>query len=339
MADSLETLFKNLGPNTAAMWAGEREALNNYASEASTAHQQQQIQDLLQKHAQNELMNPLEVQNKQLTNRGLEAELPGKTADSRRKGMEADTYGATQASSIAKTNSTNEYDVLNNKVKQTDALVDILGKGAQALTKLPPAARHAAAYKQIFDMGGQPALDEWQGKLENISGDKLPGAIDAMAQHQAMSSQGMRQELEKLRVQTASHEKIAAGNNATQLQVAQLKKKEQASIESQILKQLTTGTDASKLATAEAVVATKVNPQTGEEYSPYVLAHAKHVAESLKGTMNAANAVKSQGLTPLKDESGAINIENKAAQVPSVGSKSGSKELTIAEKRAALAGK
>lgn len=336
MADSLETMFQN--PVT-ALWAGQREGMDNLNARAKLAMEQEKIREAQQLYDQRNLTNPLEVQNKQLTIRGLEAGLPGITADSRRKGMEADTYGATQASSIAKTNSTNEYDVLNNKIKQTDTLVDMLGKGSKALENQLPAVRHAYLYDQIEKIAGPQARKDWEQNLQRINPNDLPAFLNNMSQHQAMSSTGMRQELEKLRVQTASQEKIAAGNNATQLQVAQLKKKEQASVESQILKQLTTGTDASKLATAEAVVATKVNPQTGEEYSPYVLAHAKHVAESLKGTMNAANAVKSQGLTPLKDESGAINIENKAAQVPSVGSKPSSKELTIAEKRAALAGK
>ena len=206
MADSLETMFQN--PVT-ALWAGQREGMDNLNARAKLAMEQEKIREAQQLYDQRNLTNPLEVQNKQLTIRGLEEGLPGITADSRKKGMEADTYGATQASSIAKTNSTNEYDVLNNKVKQTDALVDILGKGAQALTKLPPAARHAAAYKQIFDMGGQPALDEWKGKLDSLSGDKLPEAINAMAQHQAMSSTGMRQELEKLRIQGEKAKDVA----------------------------------------------------------------------------------------------------------------------------------
>jgi len=209
MADSLETLFKNLGPTTAAMWAGEREALNNYASEANTAHQQQQIQDLLQKHAQNEIMNPLEVQKLRLGNQGLEAGLSGIGADSRRKVMEADTYGATQASNIAKTNSSNEYEVLNNNIKQNDALVDILGKGAESLKQLPPAARHAAAYQQLFKMGGQGAVDAWKDKINSVSGEKLPDVIGALAQHSAMGSVGMRQELEKLRIQGEKAKDVA----------------------------------------------------------------------------------------------------------------------------------
>lgn len=220
MADSLETMFQN--PVT-ALWAGQREGMDNLNARAKLAMEQEKIREAQQLYDQRNLTNPLEVQNKQLTIRGLEAGLPGITADSRRKGMEADTYGATQASSIAKTNSTNEYDVLANKVKQTDALVDILGKGAQALTKLPPAARHAAAYKQIFDMGGQPALDEWKGKLDSLSGDKLPEAIDAMAQHQAMSSTGMRQKLAEIEAHTDSQELIAKRNNATQLAIANQK--------------------------------------------------------------------------------------------------------------------
>jgi hypothetical protein len=216
MADSLETLFKNLGPNTAAMWAGEREALNNYASEASTAHQQQQIQDLLQKHAQNELMNPLEVQNKQLTNRGLEAGLPGTIADSRRKGMEADTYDATQASSIAKTNSTNEYEVLNNKIKQTDTLVDMLGKGSKALENQLPAVRHAYLYDQIEKIAGPQARKDWEQNLQRINPNDLPAFLNNMSQHQAMSSTGMRQELEKLRIQGEKQKDVARiGADAT----------------------------------------------------------------------------------------------------------------------------
>jgi hypothetical protein len=155
-----------------------------------------------------------------LTNRGLEAGLPGITADSRKKGMEADTYGATQASSIAKTNSTNEYEVLSNNIKKTDSIVDMLGRESAALAETPPLLRHAEVYKRVVEMGGQSSIDKIKSAIDKISGEKLPEFMDAMAQHQAMSSTGMRQKLAEIEAHTDSQELIGKRHDATQLAIA-----------------------------------------------------------------------------------------------------------------------
>lgn len=213
MADSLETMFQN--PVT-ALWAGQREGMDNLNARAKLAMEQEKIREAQQLYDQRNLTNPLEVQNKQLTIRGLEAGLPGITADSRKKGMEADTYGATQASSIAKTNSTNEYEVLNNKIKQTDTLVDMLGKGSKALENQLPAVRHAYLYDQIEKITGPQARKDWEQNLQRINPNDLPAFLNNMSQHQAMSSTGMRQELEKLRIQGEKQKDVARiGADAT----------------------------------------------------------------------------------------------------------------------------
>lgn len=217
MADSLETMFQN--PVT-ALWAGQREGMDNLNARAKLAMEQENIRKAQQAYSQNELTNPLEVQKLRLLNEGYAAENPGKAATSRRQGMEADTYAATQTGLINKTNSTNEYEVLNNKIKQNDALVDLLGKGAEALKEQLPIHRHAIVYDQIEQIAGPEVRKHWEQRLNKVNGNQLPDAIGALAQHSAMGSVGMRQELAKIKAHTTSNETIAKGHDATQLAIS-----------------------------------------------------------------------------------------------------------------------
>jgi hypothetical protein len=206
MADTLETMFQN--PVT-ALWAGQREGMENLKGQSALVLEQEAIRKAQQEYAQKQLTNPLEVEHKQWTNRGLEQGLPGITADSRKKTIDAETAAQTQKGAIAKTNSENELSLLEHNLKRNDALVDLLGKGAQGLRTTLPANRHAAAYQQLFKMGGQEAVDAWKDKLDMVSGEKLPDALDALAQHSAMGSVGMRQKLEELRIQGEKAKEVA----------------------------------------------------------------------------------------------------------------------------------
>lgn len=65
--------------------------------------------------------NPLLVQNQALINQGLEADLPGKQATSRKLGVEADTAEALKGSDITTKQSSNDLTLLGNKIKTAEA--------------------------------------------------------------------------------------------------------------------------------------------------------------------------------------------------------------------------
>ena len=326
MADSLEGLFKHLSGPVAATWAGEREALNNYASEAETAHRQQQIQDLLQAHAQKELTNPLDVANKQLTNRGLEAGLPGITADSRKKTLDAETAAQTQMGEIAATNSKNELGLLEHNIKKNDVLVDLLGKGAASLKTVLPVNRHAVLYENLVMIGGQQALNAFKPQLDKINGDKLPDVMEAFAQHSAMGSVGMRQKLAEIAAKTASEERIARGHDAaTRYGVDQRRE------------------------TAEAIMAAKAEREarakTLEDDVVRNLNAARAETDVAKQAIYYAQAAQSAKLKAELPGYGKVNSGEVAGMPTNPISPLGpvntdkAKPLTMAEKRAALAGK
>jgi hypothetical protein len=222
MADysGLETLFNNLPATVAGLYSGEREALASYASQAETAKRNQEIQDLIQAHAQKDITNPLAAQKMKLENRGLEEELPGKTAQSALLGTQASTAAQTQASAIEATNSANSQKVFADKISRNEAIANEISKAKAVVDATPdlPGARHAALAQAMQSVGIDP--NQYGHLFEQVPSAKLGEALSAFGDNVRKQSAHYKTEMEKEREKLRSQEKIGAGNNAATKYVA-----------------------------------------------------------------------------------------------------------------------
>jgi hypothetical protein len=114
----------------------------------------------LQDYTQNEAMNPLRVQNQQLTNQGLAGGLPGIFADSRSRTVKANVDEATQSSNIDKTNAS------NYKFKD-DAEAEKVGQFGGMLGELATMAESGVMHPSI-----QGLPPEVQGMMRTPEGRK-----------------------------------------------------------------------------------------------------------------------------------------------------------------------
>jgi len=223
MSDSLETLFQNMGPYVPALWAGQREGLNNQASLQEQALRVQRLKDAQQTYAQKERTNPLDVINKQYTNEGLAAENPGKAAQSELWRTKANTAAATQTGDIAKTQSDNALSLLTNKANQSNMIADELSKVALSIDDLPalPGVRESAINQHMERLGVPKG--QYGHLLANVPPDQIPKKLMAYSDSFRKNASSYKTKMEEEQLKLASHEKIAAGNNATQLAIANQK--------------------------------------------------------------------------------------------------------------------
>ena len=124
---------------------------------------------------------------------------------------------------------------LKYQTEADDAKVAKYTKGAAAMSKMGamlgsmPAAARPAALKQMADAYGVGEDDPMLGHLMSMDPNELPGMLDTYSKHLYDQSDTARAAANKskeafdlAKMQRESAEKIAAGNNATSLQVANL---------------------------------------------------------------------------------------------------------------------
>lgn len=100
MAD-LSSYFQ-VAPVPAAFMLGQQQALANDQTQTETSRLQALTQGLNISNDQAQQMNPLLVQHQGLTNKNLEAQIPGTQADAAQKQLDLSTAQQTQSSKIAK---------------------------------------------------------------------------------------------------------------------------------------------------------------------------------------------------------------------------------------------
>jgi hypothetical protein len=223
MSDSLETLFQNMGPYVPALWAGQREGLNNQAALQEQALQVQRLKDAQQTYAQKERTNPLDVINKQYTNEGLAAENPGKAALSKLHGIQANTAEATQAGDIAKKQSDNALSLLTNKANQSAMIADELSKVALSIDDLPalPGVRESAINQHMERLGVPKG--QYGHLLANVPPDQIPKKLMSYSDSFRKNASSYKNKMEEEQLKQASQEKIAAGHDAATRYVADQK--------------------------------------------------------------------------------------------------------------------
>lgn len=210
----LETLYQNLGPTTASLMAGQRDREASNTQELADMYKRNEISKQEADAAHATEMNPLLVAQQQGINTGQ-----GIKNDS---GMLAnDSTRQTQAGTIAATNAVNKGKVTKEQVDQMDMMSDMAGKFGTQLESVPVLARtqmvQSFMKQNNIDPEGQIA-----SMLLKTPPDKLPMVLQQAQQKIQQSAAGYRQAMDIEKSHRASAEKIAAGNNATSIQVANI---------------------------------------------------------------------------------------------------------------------
>lgn len=222
MADSLESMFRYLGPATAGMFAGEREGLASQQSQADTAYREQQLQDLFQANAQREKTNPLDLQKMILENQTKEVQLPGFKANSDKAIVDARKVAKTEDADVAKTVSESSLKQLELQQTQASWLHENLTREADIVNRLPENLRKQYILGKVKEYGGDVA--DWDSKLSSIPAGHLGTVVEEMGKKYALTAARHVQEMDKQKGVLENAKAIAAGHDRTQLDVAEMRK-------------------------------------------------------------------------------------------------------------------
>lgn len=263
-------------------------------------------------------MTPLELERVRLGNMGLEADLPGRHAESLKKGYEATKTGATLATDINKTNITNETEVLGQKVKATEHISQALGQAAGILSQLPPAVRHAKFLDMVSSQGldpNDPKLGPMIQQLSRVDGERLPTALDGFRTHVIKQGQSYRQALDIAEMQKQSH--LAGIKYQQDAMDARLDKEIEAgkfkkgNTVSFTMKFMSMPIDRQNAEIAQAM-ATGISPITGEKMTEDEQVGLTARFHQNKATMDAQLAAKVQpGVAAQTSGAGDISLMNK----------------------------
>lgn len=214
----LETLFQNLGPSTASLFAGEREGMAQQADLQEQMRQQQLIREIQLKNAQSQVMNPLLAQHQGLQNQGLELGLSGITADSSLKATNAAKAAGTLATDISAGNSNNQTTIGANQVKQGLDKGQLISQTAVELDNLPPVLRTGALMAKLKQYGFDPQSPQIQGLISQVSPENLPEALRKFGERVALTGKTAAQ---------YSQEQIHKDDRASNERVARMRVDEQ----------------------------------------------------------------------------------------------------------------
>ena len=221
----LDTLFQNLGPTTASMFAGEREGL---------AQRQAFLENLAKQQAydQAERMNPLNVQAKQLDIAGTEAE-------NRKKLVEAALAEATQGNKLESSN-------LDMEQKRRENSLARMSSMAQQLNTLVPqlpmygAAAPAAVRDVLVQNGMDPNNPKDAAFIQGIMSlppQKLPEALSKFQNHLITTSEKYVTEMAKAKEHSRSAANVAEiGAKSREAAAAAKQKDAEKSLVTELLK-------------------------------------------------------------------------------------------------------
>lgn len=194
-AATLETLFNNMGPTFAASAAGQTLGQEQGLSQLEGLKRASDLQKAQQDYEQANLMNPLLLQAKgadvahtQALTGGINAETPGKSADSRSKTVAANIAENTAKSKEAAVESAHRLQVAKDKVDFLNAhhseLVDAasqISAGAAAA----PGGGDAARQQLLSDERLSP---ETRHLLETTPVEKLPDMVKQIADYRTKAT-------------------------------------------------------------------------------------------------------------------------------------------------------
>jgi hypothetical protein len=181
----LNSMFQNLGPAGGAMLTGMQMRDTQNEQESQQAYRQAQMDEIMQRTAQQKLMNPLELQAKQ---QGLDT---GKLA--------LETGG------LANKKAQLELDAapLEIQVKNLQRSSQLLGAASTYLSTVPPVQRHAALKQYAVENGinmNSPTIQGLWNQLSSVKGEEIPKVLNSFRENVMKQESTVYSHLEGLRI-------------------------------------------------------------------------------------------------------------------------------------------
>jgi hypothetical protein len=206
----LSSMFQNLGPAGGAILTGMQAGDAANEQKSMQAYRQAQMEDIMQKTAQQAELHPLELQSKR---QGLE-----KSTQDMEKGkveLEKAKFDLT----VGK---------LEGAVKKTDAYSQLMGTAAAQLSNIPAPARHAwlanFAQQNGIDANDPAVKSIWQ-QTSQIPSDKLPQALEAFRNKIIQQGAAYRSHIDGLKLAGETSKEVARIGATSREAVANAKKK------------------------------------------------------------------------------------------------------------------
>lgn len=283
----LSSMFQNLGPAGGAMLTGMQMADATNEQKSQEAYRKAQMEDIMQRTAQQAELHPLELQGKK--------QLIDKSAQDIEKGK-VDLEKAKFDLTVGK---------LEGAVKKTDSYSKLMGTAAAQLSNIPAPARHAwladFAKANGIDANDPAVKSIWQ-QTSQIPPEKLPQALEAFRNKIIQQGDAYRSHIDGMKIQAQSQKdleqmRIDAGKYN--------KNKVATDVNSSLLKVRTAAQAAEILESAYYAADAAGDTAMAEQYKQRALQARQRAAEDAQN-----RAIGAPGIVPSATD-GSINIQNK----------------------------
>jgi hypothetical protein len=206
----LNSMFQNLGPAGGAMLTGMQMRDTQNEQESQQAMRQAQMDEIMQRTAQQKLMNPLELQAKQ---QGLDT---GKLA--------LETGG------LANKKAQLELDAapLEIQVKNLQRSSQLLGAASTYLSTVPPVQRHAALKQYAVENGinmNSPTIQGLWNQLSSVKGEEIPKVLNNFRENVMRQESTVYSHLKGLEISGETSKEVARIGATSRENIANAKKK------------------------------------------------------------------------------------------------------------------
>lgn len=269
----LSSMFQNLGPAGGAILTGMQAGDAANEQKSMQAMRQAQMDEIMQRTAQQKLMNPLELQAKQ---QGLDT---GKLA--------LETGG------LANKKAQLELDAapLEIQVKNLQRSSQLLGAASTYLSTVPPVQRHAALKQYAVENGiniNSPTIAGLWNQLSSVNGQDIPKVLNNFRENVIKQESSVYSHLEGLRLSGQTSRDVAEIGARSRETIANSKKKA-----TDIVGQVQSG----KLSYEKAAVAFSVMAEMTDE--PTDKAKYLQMAQTYEQlNLNAKNAASQGKIDP-----------------------------------------
>ena len=206
----LNSMFQNLGPAGGAMLTGMQMRDTQNEQESQQAMRQAQMDEIMQRTAQQKLMNPLDLQAKQ------------QSLDTGKLALE--TGG------LANKKAQLELDAapLEIQVKNLQRSSQLLGAASTYLSTVPPVQRHAALKQYAVENGinmNSPTIQGLWNQLSSVKGEEIPKVLNNFRENVMRQESTVYSHLKGLEISGQTSRDVAEINARSRETVANAKKK------------------------------------------------------------------------------------------------------------------
>lgn len=212
--DQLGLMYQNGMGSLASMMGGQQMAADKQMAA-------QKLRELTMANDQSAVMNPLNAQFKQGQIAQQGAELPGIMGQSQVSASAGQEAVATHAMKVATKLSSYATSIGNDGMVKMGQDGEKLSHAAQIIKNYPPALQKQMFLKAVQQYGGDANSPMFQGLMKTPD-EHFQMAAETLGNGMALAGQKYKQEYVSEGAKQASHERIATGNNATQIKVAEI---------------------------------------------------------------------------------------------------------------------